>query len=170
MHSIFINFIVMAILIVNNYSKERVQESRKVDCGVPKEVNFSKENYKQLDTIPQKDVNLRAVKIISFNRRTKSNSKTLNLEVKQCRNWFLNKKNILEIFSLSKLISGTEWDLSYAVYPCYYSGTVEINGVLGSYEINAGSYIILALQGQTLYFGCTSQKIKKYFLCPPNLE
>ena len=122
------------------------------------------------DTVPDKQIRLNHVKLISFTRQAETHSDILASEKKECRKWFLDKKKIMEIFHSGKPISGTEWDLSYAVYPCFYTGKVAVNGVPGSYTINAGSYIILTLRDKTFYFGCTSQKIRKYFLCPPNTD
>lgn len=105
-----------------------------------------------------------------FNKSFDSTVRTQEKDKMACANWSLTKEDIRQIFKNSKSISGTEWDLSYVVLPCFYSGEVELNDKKGKYELNAGSYAILKFSDTAIYLGFSSGSISKKFLSPPNEE
>lgn len=122
------------------------------------------------DSIPIKKLNKTAksaIKIISTIKEIDSPARVIETDSIACFKWSLTKRNIQDIFSYSHPISGTEMDLAYAVYPCNYSGKVEVDGVLASYKVNPASFITLWTYDTTIYLGCTSKHIRKYFLDPP---
>lgn len=106
----------------------------------------------------------------NFNKSFDSTIRYQEEQKKACVNWFLTKEDIKKIFNNSKLISGTEWDLSYAVLPCFYSGEVKLDGKKGTYELNAGSYAILKFRDTAIYLGFSSGSVMKKFLSPVNEE
>jgi len=103
-------------------------------------------------------------RIISAEKQFDTTSSEFRDHLKACNKWKLSEKEILDIFKSSEQISGTEWDLSYAVLPCFYKGQFSMDGKKGDYKVNAGSFIILDYQNNTIFLGCPSKSMYKYFL------
>jgi hypothetical protein len=86
------------------------------------------------------------------------------------KKWTLTKSDILEILKSGKEISGTEIDLKYLVLPFWYKGEFLVNGRKGKYAVNAASFVILQLNDTSIYLGCTSGRLYKYFLGHPDVN
>src|SRR5688572_16783902 len=82
--------------------------------------------------------NVTVLTIEKTNSRYASTGEDLGV---QCDNWKLDKKAIERILRESIPITGHEWHYLYAVWPCYFQGSVKINGVVCHYAINAGAYV-----------------------------
>ncbi len=105
------------------------------------------------------------IRILTATKQSDTNSVHFSLDSATCKNWYLSKKDILQIFKFCKQISGTEWDLSYEVLPCSYEGEFIAGGKKGRYEINAASFVILVFRDKTIYLGCNLGD--RYFLSHP---
>ena len=119
------------------------------------------------DTLSHEKLNLSEntiINIITAEKQFKYDSTAQKDFNYRCNKWGLTKSDIERIFRFSQTISGLIWDLDYVIMPCSYTGKIEIDGKVGSYDLNAGASIVLIFSDTAYYLGCTSKEIRSLFL------
>lgn len=86
--------------------------------------------------------------------------------ISKCKEWRLSPSSIVTILRNGEAINTHDFSYLYYVLPCETNGTVEIDSSLYTYKINAGSFFILSNADTAYYFGCNSEKCRKFFLMP----
>ena len=90
------------------------------------------------------------------------------LDTVSCKGWIISHKNLSNIIHNSKRISGTEWDLTFAVLPCIITGKLKQNKQIFKFEINAGSWIYIISKKTTIILGDYKKSDEKFFLIQPD--
>ncbi|MEO7044158.1 MAG: hypothetical protein ABI091_02540 [Ferruginibacter sp.] len=85
-----------------------------------------------------------------------------------CKDWLIPQKALSKIIRNCKLISGTEWDLTFDVLPCIITGKLKQNGKIYQFEINAGSWLYVFANGKSIILGDYNKSDKKYFVSFPD--
>jgi hypothetical protein len=80
-----------------------------------------------------------------------------------CSGWTISKKNLYKVIRHSKLIEGTEWDLSFDVLPYIIKGQLTQKGQLYNFEVNGGSWLYLKSKDTIVILGDYNSDDKKYF-------
>jgi len=88
-------------------------------------------------------------------------------DTNMCAGWTISKKNLYKLIKHSKLIGGTEWDLSFDVLPCIMKGQLKQNGKLYHFEVNGGSWLYLKSRDTTVILGDYDTDDQKYFIQGP---
>jgi len=101
------------------------------------------------------------VKFIEFKDTASETDKDI---YRKCNEWSLAPKDTYKIFSLVKPITSEQKNNLYNWLPCYFKTTVDYKGNIYTMEVNAASFIVLYNDKTTLYFGCSSEGCKKYFI------
>ncbi len=81
-----------------------------------------------------------------------------------CVNWRLDEEEITKIFTMSRVISGSEMHDLYYDLPCRIHGEVRIGKVLFNFMINGGSFAYVYNSNQNFYLGCSQEKCKDLFI------
>lgn len=81
-----------------------------------------------------------------------------------CKDWKLNKKDIVQIMRSSVPINNHDFMYLYDVLPCLVEGTLQTGGKKYTYSVNAGSFMTLSNGDTTYYYGCSAKECEKYFL------
>ena len=107
---------------------------------------------------------VKVLTIVKENKRIASTGEDLG---DKCDKWGLNKTTIEKIIKVSEPISGEKWHLLYDVWPCDITGKLLLKLDTFSYEVNAGSYIVIWNSDTSFYYGCTDRRYRNYFLSEP---
>ncbi len=75
-----------------------------------------------------------------------------------CSSFTLKKTDVVKYFSLAEQVDGHEFHSEAIILPCKYLGSIDINGNLLQWEVNAGG-------AGYLY---NDKKINKKYLCKVN--
>jgi len=80
-----------------------------------------------------------------------------------CKNWHLNKQQIIQIFYLSKettYIGLTNFDFM----PCEINGKLKLKDKIMTFSINAGSFFKIWNKGDdSIYYACAKKECAKFF-------
>lgn len=139
-------------------------EQEKIDSVRATEDNHTLE-FHNIDTVLVDQIkvtrsNLQIVKI-----DTTATLKDSTSEYKEaCIQWKLDEEEIIKIFVLSKIISGSEIHDLYYDLPCRINGEVRIGKVLFNFIINGGSFVYVYNFDQKFYLGCSQEKCKEFFI------
>jgi hypothetical protein len=95
------------------------------------------------------------------------NNQSTASDTNNCKGWSIPKEVLPKIIRDSKMISGTEWDLSFSVLKCTMVGKLEQDGNDFDFEINGGSWFYIHSPDTTLIFGNYTPGDKKYFIDGP---
>jgi hypothetical protein len=73
-----------------------------------------------------------------------------------CADWKLTQDDVQYFFAHATDASPEEIPLAYDALPCKYAGSLELDGHLYRFEINAGSFGVLigTSAADTSYYGC----------------
>lgn len=104
------------------------------------------------------------LEVLQFSKAIDSNANFLPNYAQACDKWTLTAQKIEQILRTSKEIAGSEWHYLYSDLPCSYTGTVNINGKLAAFSINAGAVTTLAFKDTSVWLGYAKPDFKKYFL------
>jgi hypothetical protein len=85
-------------------------------------------------------------------------------DTNMCKGWTLSEKDLIRTIKDSKIIGGTEWDLSFEVLPCIISGQLKQNGKLYDFQVNGGSWTYIRAHHITIILGNYKKEDEKYFL------
>jgi hypothetical protein len=102
-----------------------------------------------------------AFQILSSYRSTTTQSSAPDTNM--CSGWTISKKNLYKVIRHSKLIEGTEWDLSFDVLPYIIKGQLTQKGQLYNFEVNGGSWLYLKSKYTIVILGDYNSDDKKYF-------
>jgi len=94
------------------------------------------------------------MKVVSFEKVVDKNIPGYEI----CKSFSLEKKNVVKYFTIAKEVDGNEFHSETAILPCKYRGSIDIDGELLQWEVNAGG-------AGYLY---NSKKINKRYLCKEN--
>jgi len=94
------------------------------------------------------------MKVISIKKVVNRN--TPGYEI--CSSFILKKTDVVKYFSLAKQVDGNKFHSEAITLPCKYQGSININGNLLQWEVNAGG-------AGYLY---DDKKINKKYLCKEN--
>jgi hypothetical protein len=100
--------------------------------------------------------------IIYFKRGITSQSSSKDTNI--CKGWTLSEKDLTTTIKDSKIIGGTEWDLTFEVLPCIIFGQLKQNGKLYDFEVNGGSWTYIRAHHTTIILGNYKKEDKKYFI------
>jgi hypothetical protein len=106
-----------------------------------------------------------AFQILSFNRSITSQSSAADTNM--CSGWTIANKNLYKVIRHSKMIGGTEWDLSFDMLPCIIRGRLRQKGNIYDFEVNGGSWLYLRSKDTTVILGDYFPGDKKYFIQEP---
>lgn len=106
-----------------------------------------------------------AFQILAFYRSVTTQSSAPDTNM--CAGWTISKKNLYKIIKHTKLIGGTEWDLSFDVLPCIIKGQLKQNGEIYDFEVNGGSWLYLKSKDTTVILGNYNRNDEKYFIQGP---
>lgn len=81
-----------------------------------------------------------------------------------CSGWRVSAGEAVEIFKLSKLISGSEMHDLYYDLPCRLKGTLLINREEYRFIMNAGSFTFVFRDENRFYLGCADNACKPFFI------
>lgn len=82
-------------------------------------------------SLQKQDENMKVVSI-----KKVINKKTPGYEI--CNSFTLEKRDVVKYFTLAKQVDGAELHSEAIILPCKYQGSININGDLLQWEINAG--------------------------------
>ncbi len=95
------------------------------------------------------------------NMKVISTKKVVNINTSDyeiCNSFTLQKIDIVKYFTLAEQVDGHEFHSEAIILPCKYQGSININGSLLQWEVNAGG-------AGYLY---NNKKINKRYLCKVN--
>lgn len=102
--------------------------------------------------------------VLKFTKQTDTNANFYPNYAQACEKWTLTAEQIVQVLRTSKELWGEEWLHLYEVLPCSVTGTVNINGKLARFEVNAGASTALFFKDSTVRLGYAKPDFKKYFL------
>jgi hypothetical protein len=94
------------------------------------------------------------MKVVSIKKVVNKNAPDYEI----CSSFTLEKKDVVKYFTLAEQVDGHEFHSEVVILPCKYQGSININGNLFQWEVNAGG-------AGYLYSG---KKINKRYLCKEN--
>jgi hypothetical protein len=97
-------------------------------------------------------------------------SQSSSKDTNACKDWTIKNEDLPKIISDSRIISGTEWDLSFLVLPCIIKGQLKQDGKLFNIEVNGGSWLYVESSDTTLILGNFKKEDEKYFIDKPYRE
>jgi len=158
MFKILTSAIIIFTSCVNNNSQK--QESIELE-------NLITESYSFTDTIQFRKVDIGYENLIlqgPLKKEYKGNES--DIISTGCENWFLKENDLKGLLLNMRIVEPVEWNSICYNYPCYYVG--EVANEIKKYKliINAGSYVELRSENETLYFVLEKESGK--FLIPCN--
>lgn len=139
-------FLVGCNLNAGSVKREAAGEKRDTTSTMHKELG-------RIDSLRRAKLDKDAIRILSMYKDLDTTVTYYYMDTAACKNWELRQIDILRVLKLSEPISGTEWDLSYEVFPCSYKGEFVMAEKRGEYEVNAGSFVALTFRDTTIYLG-----------------
>ena len=94
------------------------------------------------------------MKVVSINKVVNKNIPGYEI----CSSFTFKKTDVIKYFSLAEQVDGHEFHSEAIILPCKYHGSIDINGNLLQWEVNAGG-------AGYLY---NDKKINKKYLCKVN--
>jgi len=163
------NIITLIFLISCSYSEPNDEKNNQ---NLPHVINANAKNATDSSS-PTFDIEVNKDSIFTLTKiydpeSSTYDSSTSDIKMHDFNNWILTQKDALKILNSGKHISGTELDLNYLALPFWYKGEFITNGRKGKFEINAASFVVITFNDSIYYLGCSSKKLRKYFLVPPS--